>query len=177
MWAEGDDDAMARAGSAGAGRRAIGLCPLHGRVDGVKEFPQPSFPFVVYAARRLAVRLGPFRCPECGQRLGKGADVAPPVRVDADERRRADTAPKRRTARAVPTFSGDGKSAVCVRGLVKSYSGVPAVEGIDLDIARGEIFALLGPNGAGKTTTIEILEGYRPRDDGDVAVLGCDPGR
>ena len=64
-----------------------------------------------------------------------------------------------------------------VRGLVKSYSGVPAVRGIDLDIRRGEIFALLGPNGAGKTTTVEILEGYRHRDGGDVSVLGCDPGR
>ena len=48
-----------------------------------------------------------------------------------------------------------------MRGLVKSYSGVRAVGGIDLAIRRGEIFALLGPNGAGKTTTVEILEGYR----------------
>jgi ABC-2 type transport system ATP-binding protein len=61
--------------------------------------------------------------------------------------------------------------------LVKSYSGVLAVNGIDLDIGRGEIFALLGPNGAGKTTTVEILEGYRRRDLGEVSVLGCDPGR
>jgi ABC-2 type transport system ATP-binding protein len=67
--------------------------------------------------------------------------------------------------------------AVRVRGLVKSYSGVRAVDGIDLDISRGEIFALLGPNGAGKTTTVEILEGYRRRDGGNVAVLGVDPGR
>ena len=64
-----------------------------------------------------------------------------------------------------------------VRGLVKSYSGVRAVNGIDLDIRRGEIFALLGPNGAGKTTTVEILEGYRTRDSGEVTVLGYDPGR
>ncbi len=68
-------------------------------------------------------------------------------------------------------------SAVRVRGLVKSYAGEPAVRGIDLDIRRGEIFALLGPNGAGKTTTVEILEGYRRRDGGDVSVLGFDPGR
>jgi ABC-2 type transport system ATP-binding protein len=67
--------------------------------------------------------------------------------------------------------------AVHVRGLVKSYAGVPAVNGISLDIRRGEIFALLGPNGAGKTTTVEILEGYRSRDSGEVAVLGYDPGR
>jgi len=68
-----------------------------------------------------------------------------------------------------------GPSAVHVRGLVKTYSGVRAVNGIDLDIRRGEIFALLGPNGAGKTTTVEILEGYRTRDSGEVAVLGYDP--
>jgi len=74
--------------------------------------------------------------------------------------------------------AGDGTPpAVRVRGLVKSYAGVPAVRGIDLDIRRGEIFALLGPNGAGKTTTVEILEGYRSRDGGEVSVLGYDPGR
>jgi len=67
--------------------------------------------------------------------------------------------------------------AVEVRGLVKSYRQVAAVRGIDLAIRPGEIFALLGPNGAGKTTTVEILEGYRARDRGDVRVLGCDPGR
>jgi ABC-2 type transport system ATP-binding protein len=68
-------------------------------------------------------------------------------------------------------------AAVRVRGLVKSYSGMRAVQGIDLDIRHGEIFALLGPNGAGKTTTVEILEGYRSRDSGEVTVLGYDPGR
>jgi ABC-2 type transport system ATP-binding protein len=67
--------------------------------------------------------------------------------------------------------------AVDVRGLVKSYSGAPVVSGIDLAIRPGEVFALLGPNGAGKTTTIEILEGYRTRDHGEVSVLGVDPGR
>jgi ABC-2 type transport system ATP-binding protein len=64
---------------------------------------------------------------------------------------------------------------VRVRGLTKSYAGHPAVAGIDLDIAAGEIFALLGPNGAGKTTTVEILEGFRERDGGEVSVLGHDP--
>jgi ABC-2 type transport system ATP-binding protein len=59
--------------------------------------------------------------------------------------------------------------------LRKQYAGRAAVDGIDLDIARGEVFALLGPNGAGKTTTIEILEGYRRRDAGEVSVLGQDP--
>jgi ABC-2 type transport system ATP-binding protein len=67
--------------------------------------------------------------------------------------------------------------AVDVRSLVKSYSGAQVVRGIDLAIRHGEVFALLGPNGAGKTTTVEILEGYRTRDRGEVSVLGVDPGR
>jgi ABC-2 type transport system ATP-binding protein len=67
--------------------------------------------------------------------------------------------------------------AIEVHGLAKSYAGTPAVRGIDLAIRQGEIFALLGPNGAGKTTTVEILEGYRSRDSGEVSVLGLDPGR
>ncbi|MGH3245590.1 MAG: ABC transporter ATP-binding protein [Trebonia sp.] len=71
----------------------------------------------------------------------------------------------------------DNSPAVRVRGLVKSYGPVQAVRGIDLDIHPGEIFALLGPNGAGKTTTVEILEGYRNRDGGEVSVLGHDPSR
>ena len=64
---------------------------------------------------------------------------------------------------------------VQVRGLKKSYGDLHAVDGVDLDIQRGEIFSLLGPNGAGKTTTIEILEGFRNRDSGEVSVLGVDP--
>jgi ABC-2 type transport system ATP-binding protein len=67
--------------------------------------------------------------------------------------------------------------AVTVRGLTKSYGSVRALAGVDLRIAQGEVFALLGPNGAGKTTTVEILEGYRGRDGGEVSVLGLDPGR
>jgi ABC-2 type transport system ATP-binding protein len=67
--------------------------------------------------------------------------------------------------------------AVRVEGLTKSYGDVQAVAGINFHIARGEVFALLGPNGAGKTTTVEILEGYRRRDGGEVVVLGHDPGR
>jgi ABC-2 type transport system ATP-binding protein len=69
----------------------------------------------------------------------------------------------------------DPDAAISVRGLVKRYGDRNAVDGLDLDIRRGEIFALLGPNGAGKTTTVEILEGYRERDGGEVRVLGVDP--
>jgi ABC-2 type transport system ATP-binding protein len=64
-----------------------------------------------------------------------------------------------------------------VRGLRKSYGDVEAVAGVDVHVDRGEVFALLGPNGAGKTTATEILEGYRPRDGGEVSVLGHDPAR
>ena len=89
------------------------------------------------------------------------------------------TLPGETGAGGAPASSTDdgGPPAVHVRGLVKAYSGVRAVNGIDLDIRRGEIFALLGPNGAGKTTTVEILEGYRTRDGGEATVLGYDPGR
>jgi ABC-2 type transport system ATP-binding protein len=68
-------------------------------------------------------------------------------------------------------------SAVVVRGLRKSYGELEAVRGVDFEIEEGEVFGLLGPNGAGKTTTVEILEGYRKRDAGDVSVLGHDPER
>ena len=67
--------------------------------------------------------------------------------------------------------------AVEVHGLTKSYGEFQAVGGVDFAIGVGEIFALLGPNGAGKTTIIEILEGYRSRDGGEVAVLGLDPDK
>jgi ABC-2 type transport system ATP-binding protein len=68
-------------------------------------------------------------------------------------------------------------TAIAVRGLRKSYGALEAVRGIDFEVRRGEVFGLLGPNGAGKTTTVEILEGYRRRDAGDVEVLGTDPAR
>ena len=66
-------------------------------------------------------------------------------------------------------------NAIAVRGLRKSYGALEAVRGIDFEVRRGEVFGLLGPNGAGKTTTVEILEGYRRRDAGEVEVLGSDP--
>jgi ABC-2 type transport system ATP-binding protein len=69
-----------------------------------------------------------------------------------------------------------GDVAISVTGLRKAYGDTVAVASVDLEVHRGEVFALLGPNGAGKTTTVEILEGYRRRDAGDVQVLGVDPG-
>jgi ABC-2 type transport system ATP-binding protein len=68
-------------------------------------------------------------------------------------------------------------SAIDVRDLRKSYGASEALRGISFEIKEGEVFGLLGPNGAGKTTTIEILEGYRTRDGGEVDVLGFDPER
>jgi ABC-2 type transport system ATP-binding protein len=66
-------------------------------------------------------------------------------------------------------------TAIEVQGLRKRYDEHEAVRGIDFEVRRGEVFGLLGPNGAGKTTTVEILEGYRSRTAGKVAVLGHDP--
>lgn len=66
-------------------------------------------------------------------------------------------------------------SVVEVRGLSKAYGDIQAVDDVDLTLYEGEVFALLGPNGAGKTTTVEILEGFRDRDTGEVSVLGHDP--
>ena len=64
------------------------------------------------------------------------------------------------------------ESAISCRGLRKSFGAVHAVDGLDLEVRRGECFGLLGPNGAGKTTTIEILEGLTLRDQGEVEILG-----
>ncbi|MEW5811339.1 MAG: ABC transporter ATP-binding protein [Actinomycetota bacterium] len=72
--------------------------------------------------------------------------------------------------------AADLAPAVHIRGLSKSYGRVAAVREVDLDVAYGEVVAILGPNGAGKSTTIEILEGHRTRDAGEVRVLGEDPG-
>ena len=73
--------------------------------------------------------------------------------------------------------SGNGDIAISVKGLTKSYGSFVALGGIDFEVRRGEVLALLGPNGAGKTTSVEILEGYRRRDAGQVSVLGVDPER
>ena len=73
-------------------------------------------------------------------------------------------------------MSGGAAPAIAVRDLGKAYGGRPVLRGLSFEVGAGEIFALLGPNGAGKTTTVEIIEGYRRPDRGDVRVLGIDPG-
>ena len=80
-----------------------------------------------------------------------------------------------RTAYAADPAGSPRSSAVMVAGLRKSYGAVQAVRGTSFAVEHGEIFALLGPNSAGKTTTLEILEGFRTRDAGQVDVLGLDP--
>src|SRR5260370_40088111 len=103
-----------------AERSAVGLCATHGRVVGVKEKLQPSFPIVVSAVRRIAARLGPFRCPECGARLQRVAGGAVPA-SELDEHAVAAALRVLPNRPSVP----DGESAVRVRGLIKSYGGVP----------------------------------------------------
>jgi ABC-2 type transport system ATP-binding protein len=68
-------------------------------------------------------------------------------------------------------------TAIQVDDLKKSYGAYEALRGVSFEIREGEVFGLLGPNGAGKTTTVEILEGYRDRDGGEVSVLGFDPAK
>ncbi len=83
-------------------------------------------------------------------------------RCEADRRKRSDR-------------SGCSVAVIEVHGLKKSYGAFDAVKGLSFSVDEGEVLAVLGPNGAGKTTTIEILEGYRTRDEGTVQVLGIDP--
>ena len=68
-----------------------------------------------------------------------------------------------------------GVPAIEVTGLSKAYGSLAALRGVDFTVQRGEVFGLLGPNGAGKTSCVEVLEGYRDRDSGEVRVLGRDP--
>ncbi len=70
-----------------------------------------------------------------------------------------------------PTAAGP---VIRVRDLHKSYGQLHAVDGVSFEVERGEVFGLLGPNGAGKTTTVEVLEGLRKPDSGEVSVLGVD---
>lgn len=71
----------------------------------------------------------------------------------------------------------DAPAQVIVRNLIKRYGDLTAVAGVSFEVRRGEVFGLLGPNGAGKTTTVEIIEGLRSRDGGEVTVCGFDPAK
>jgi len=75
------------------------------------------------------------------------------------------------------TPNGTTGPAISVRDLRKRYADVQAVDGVSFEVRRGEVFGMLGPNGAGKTTTVEILEGLREPDTGEVRVLGLDVAR
>jgi ABC-2 type transport system ATP-binding protein len=90
----------------------------------------------------------------------------------------ADVSPRPRRPAAAPP-AGDpgaaGSPALTVRGLVKRYGPVTAVDGLDLTLAPASVLALLGPNGAGKTTTVEVCTGFARADAGEVRVLGTDP--
>ncbi|HLY13991.1 MAG TPA: ABC transporter ATP-binding protein [Candidatus Limnocylindrales bacterium] len=79
------------------------------------------------------------------------------------------------TSSATGSAGGPDAPAISVSGLRKGYAGRAVVDGLDFSVRTGDVFAILGPNGAGKTTTVEILEGYRRRDGGEVRVLGLDP--
>jgi ABC-2 type transport system ATP-binding protein len=79
---------------------------------------------------------------------------------------------------ATATAAHAGEAAITVRGVRKNYGGgVQALDGVDLTVRRGEVLALLGPNGAGKTSLVEILEGHRIADAGEISVLGHDPAK
>ena len=91
------------------------------------------------------------------------------------QRSEMDSTGDERGADQMVTALAQAEPVVSVRGLVKRYGSREAVAGIDFEVRRGEIFAFLGPNGAGKTTTVEILEGFRQRTGGEIAVLGQDP--
>src|SRR5215212_3199591 len=79
------------------------------------------------------------------------------------------------TSRSADSVGAMDTAVVEVRGLRKRYGDRTVVDGVDLDVAEGEIVGLLGANGAGKTTTVECLQGLRRADGGSVRVLGLDP--
>ena len=119
---------------------------------------------------RLQLLLGDLACVgEDGKLVTGERDVGEDVGEGVAEGRHAATVP------ASPVYPSSPMPAIEVSGLRKAYGNLEAVRGVDFSIEEGEVFGLLGPNGAGKTTTVEILEGYRERDAGEVRVLGSDP--
>ena len=156
------------AGSPAAAART-GRCrtPGHPRPRGAARRPRrdtgiPQGPGATTASHRLTRRLVAREV-----RSTRSADVHRSV----DVRSTARASRARRRGSTLERMA----DAITIRGLTKAYGGRNAVDGLDLDIHAGECFALLGPNGAGKTTTVEIAEGFRPRDAGEVSILGTDP--
>ena len=121
----------------------------------------------------IAVRWRAWQDPNPEARLGSGPRIAP--RPSGDEGFREDADGRFQARRASDGETDVSASVISVRGLRKSYGEHEVVRGIDIEVRHGEIFAFLGPNGAGKTTTVEIMEGYRSRNSGEVSVLGEDP--
>ena len=131
-------------------------------VDGLRE--------VDLSREGLQLLLGDLtRVGEDGQLVPRERDVGEDVRDDEAEGRHGATVPPG------PVYPSPRMLAIEVSGLHKAYGNLEAVRGVEFTIDEGEVFGLLGPNGAGKTTTVEILEGYRKRDAGEVRVLGHDP--
>src|SRR6476469_182040 len=127
---------------------------------------------VQLARERLELVIGDrARVGEDGELVARERDVGDDVCDDVAEVGHAATVPPR------PVYPSSPMPAIEVSGLRKAYGNLEAVREVDFSIEEGEVFGLLGPNGAGKTTTVEILEGYRKRDAGEVRVLGHDPER
>jgi ABC-2 type transport system ATP-binding protein len=95
------------------------------------------------------------------------------MNVDASISRSCNLTETQTLARPANLTSGNAP-ALLLHGLRKAFADVVAVDGLELEVARGECFGLLGPNGAGKTTTIEICEGLTAADSGTVELLGLD---
>ncbi len=133
------------------------------------------------AALRVDERLAPGATSETVRELareteGAGRGRLSPARLLRDRARAHGRRPGVPSSRCRRDHRrGLMPDAIVVRDLRKSYDGVEALRGVSFEVGEGEVFGLLGPNGAGKTTTVEILEGYRDRDGGEVTVLGEDP--
>lgn len=105
-------------------------------------------------------------CSKFTVSMGAQSGICPPRWID----------PGAGPTRALDSLAAVSDSpTVVVEELHRSYGDVKAVDGLSFEVRPGEVFALLGPNGAGKSTTVEILEGHRSRDAGDIRVLGHDP--
>ncbi len=109
-------------------------------------------------------------------RAMRGVDLTP-LRSGADEKVKASVAPQPGAEGAMGVLLPGSDAVLSVRGLTRSFGGVRAVRGVDLDVRRGEILGIIGPNGAGKTTLFEIVAGFTAPDEGRVFFDGKDVTR